>query len=330
MIQSDAILACRFPGDQAVNYYDCKSCDAEVAQLVWASFENDNPRYFNISKTDSSVLDSLTFSDYKQGKEIGKAEYFNTVKRAKDLIDAGEVKKIVISRYKVVPIPSGFTPLKFFNNLCENFPGAFIYVMFCEGACWIGATPELLLETEGNNLKTMSLAGTQWPVSRPDDVFWSDKERAEQGWVTRYLKERLQSIGVKDIVEKGPYTRRAGHLVHLCTEIHADRVEKQNPFSLANHLHPTPAVCGYPSGLARDFILKNEGYQRGYYAGYIGLGIDSEKKHSAYVNLRCMQVFSDAAVLYAGGGITSDSSPEKEWEETEQKLKVLRHLIAAL
>ena len=42
-----------------------------------------------------------------------------------------------------------------------------------------------------------------------------------------------------------------------------------------------------------------------------------------YVNLRCLELSADAAILYAGAGITIDSEPEKEWQETELKMQTV-------
>jgi isochorismate synthase len=46
------------------------------------------------------------------------------------------------------------------------------------------------------------------------------------------------------------------------------------------------------------------------------------------VNLRCLQVRPDEAILYAGTGLTIDSDPKREWEETEMKLQTVAAAIA--
>ena len=69
-----------------------------------------------------------------------------------------------------------------------------------------------------------------------------------------------------------------------------------------------------------------EGYFRDFYTGYLGTVNMSEESH-IFVNLRCMQVLDNQAVLYAGGGITKHSKPQKEWEETEMKFKTLLQVL---
>ena len=91
-------------------------------------------------------------------------------------------------------------------------------------------------------------------------------------------------------------------------------------------MHPTSAVCGMPFENAYSFLKSNEGYDRQFYSGYLGpVQINSESL--IYANLRCMQVHENLVRLYAGAGITIDSIPEKEFEETEIKMQNLRNLI---
>ncbi|MGB0175928.1 MAG: chorismate-binding protein, partial [Owenweeksia sp.] len=94
---------------------------------------------------------------------------------------------------------------------------------------------------------------------------------------------------------------------------------------LLYNLHPTPAVGGWPKKEALAYIEDHEKHDRAYYSGYFGLR--TKDSFAYYVNLRCMQVYNNAVVLYAGGGILADSDPVSEWEETEAKLQTLLRVI---
>jgi len=118
-------------------------------------------------------------------------------------------------------------------------------------------------------------------------------------------------------------TVKAGSLVHLRTQIKGD-IEKEGLRSLVNLLHPTPAVCGMPKEKAKQFILENENYNRSYYTGYLGeLNMTENKNSHLFVNLRCMEIKNNIAEIYIGGGITKESNPEKEWEETVAKSNIM-------
>ena len=91
-------------------------------------------------------------------------------------------------------------------------------------------------------------------------------------------------------------------------------------------LHPTSAVCGVPLDTSLEFIRKHEGYDRQLYTGYLG-PVNFGDRIDIYVNLRCLQLLPEKAVLYSGAGITQDSIAEKEWDETELKLNTLLKVI---
>ena len=88
---------------------------------------------------------------------------------------------------------------------------------------------------------------------------------------------------------------------------------------LVGRLHPTPAVCGLPKDVARDFIMANEGQERKYYSGFAGpVGINGETH--LYVSLRCAELGDGTITAYAGGGIMPESTCTAEWRETEMKM----------
>ena len=77
---------------------------------------------------------------------------------------------------------------------------------------------------------------------------------------------------------------------------------------------------------ALKFLKEHEGYDRQYYAGYLG-PVNFNNQTNLFVNLRCMQLQDQTAILYAGAGITVDSDPHEEWIETEMKLNTLLKVI---
>lgn len=133
-----------------------------------------------------------------------------------------------------------------------------------------------------------------------------------------------------DFSVDGPYTVRAGDLVHLRSDIRFSLNNSEHLGDLINALHPTPAVCGMPKAATRDFILQNESGERSYYSGFTGL-IDPTGDTRLFVTLRCMQIEggtdSVAYRLYAGGGLLKDSECQSEWEETEAKMNTMRQLF---
>lgn len=326
MSNTRAFFACKPPHQREPKMYACEPCDETQADLVWGDYAAESVHYYRRDALPSDFKQTLCKTDPIPSDIaiVEKSEYIGMVENARRTIAETRAKKIVLSRSLVVQLPEPFDVLAFYKRLCSTFPTAFVYLFNANGACWMGATPELLLKQDQQHIHTMSLAGTRW-TNEGKHTAWTDKEREEQAWVTTFLREELRNLGVQELNESEPKTIQAGHLQHLCTELNGRLPVEVTPLDAARRLHPTPAVCGYPRDVARTFIESNESHNRSYYAGYIGMS--EGQKAEFYVNLRCMRVFSDCAQLFAGGGITADSNPGTEWEETEQKLDVLRQLM---
>ncbi len=246
-----------------------------------------------------------------------KDEYCNIVTSAINEIKAGNLQKVVLSRTECIKKANHENHVKIFQKLCEKNPSAFVSLVYIpDELLWITATPELLLSSNHNKIKTVSLAGTKQYDSLEE---WGAKEKREQGVVTEYIEDILKK-SCENIMVSFPEEVIAGNLKHLST--HFSATLKTDVWSLVSSLLPTPAVCGMPLKEAKKFILETEGYDRKYYSGFLG-PCNVDGNIDLFVNLRCAEIFSNAINLYIGGGITKDSIPEKEWEETEMKKKTL-------
>jgi isochorismate synthase len=276
-----------------------------------------------VSKTNKNDLKE----DLKNTED--KEDHLLLVKKGIDFLNKNNIKKVVLSRKEEIEIDH-FDMELIFKNLLANYPAAFVYIWFHpEIGIWIGATPETLLKVKGKQYKTMALAGTQNYIGSMD-VNWGDKEIQEQQFVTDYIVTELAN---EKLSMGSPYSLKAGNLLHICTEISGEISSKMQLDNLINKLHPTPAVCGLPKKEAKEFILKNEGYDREYYTGFLG-ELNMDGVSDLFVNLRCMQIkptklpnVNRKVILYIGGGITADSDPEKEWEETVAKSEVMKKVL---
>jgi isochorismate synthase len=95
---------------------------------------------------------------------------------------------------------------------------------------------------------------------------------------------------------------------------------------LLERLHPTPAVCGFPKGSAMQFIIENEAFERGYYAGFLG-PVSHDNHQQLFVNLRSGMGYQNGLMLMAGAGINEMSVEEDEWVETERKMDTLLNCV---
>ncbi|SDX27844.1 isochorismate synthase [Lutibacter oricola] len=251
-------------------------------------------------------------------------EYNNLVSDAVNFINTTSAEKVVVSRKEIVS-KSNFEVIATFKKMLNNYKNAFVYCWHHpKVGLWMGASPERFLNIENGEFKTMSLAGTQVYVDTVK-VNWKEKEKEEQRYVTDFIIDSVSPI-FKEVKIKGPYTVKAGSLLHLRTDILAKVTSNDLIEKLALKLHPTPAVCGLPKQKAKDFIIKNEGYNRTYYTGFLG-ELNIENSTNFYVNLRCMQIDNSTISIYIGGGITKSSIAKLEWNETVSKAEIMKKVL---
>lgn len=250
-----------------------------------------------------------------------KETFENLVAKGIEAIKQGEFDKVVLSR-KIV-LKEQISIVESFQNMISAYPTAFRY-LFCHPkiGLWMGATPEQLVKINQNQFETVALAGTQL---YSENVIWATKEIEEQQFVTNYIitkvKDKVSQLIVSDVK-----TVKAGNLAHLKSFISGELTTDFQANDLIKALHPTPAVCGLPKENAIDFILKNEGYNRKYYAGFLG-EYNNDNQTDLFVNLRCLEVDNDVVNIYVGCGITKDSYSEKEFIETENKSMTMRNVL---
>ncbi|NCB07708.1 MAG: isochorismate synthase [Bacteroidia bacterium] len=257
---------------------------------------------------------------------ISKDEYLNDIQKTIHEIKSTKLAKVIISR--LIPFQRKKESVgEVFLQLFQQTPNAFVYLVnLPKAGLWMGATPEILLKSEGKTLETVSLAGTQ-SRKEVDDYSWFTKEIEEQAFVSRYLLDVFHKFNIHPYTTRGPETLESGKVAHLSTSFRFSAKKlASNLGDFIADLHPTPAVCGYPKSRAARFIPKIEKHNRRYYTGYLGpwrLNGDV----GLFVNLRCMEIRPEQYILYSGGGITSRSVPEDEWEETIKKATTLLSAI---
>ena len=180
---------------------------------------------------------------------------------------------------------------------------------------------------------TVALAATQ-PLTAavtPRTAIWRQKEIEEQALVARYIVNCFKHLRLREYHETGPRTVIAGQLLHLLTDFEVNL--RNVPFpnlgtDMLRLLHPTSAVGGMPKAAALHFLRTHEGYDRAYYSGFLGpVNVAAPGVARLYVNLRCLQLRPNEAILYAGTGLTVDSDPEREWQETEMKLQTVATVL---
>ena len=273
------------------------------------------------------ILNTIDKNDIIINEDLQtKKNYCKQVKKAISVIKSSNASKIVLSRKKEIDLKQ-FDISILIKRLLNLYPNAFRYLWYHpQTGFWCGASPEVLLEMERISFATMALAGTQ-RVKKDAIPYWNFKELNEQKIVVDSIAASLQKVA-SVIRTSETYNYQAASLVHLRTDITGTLKEGKNTLSMiASILHPTPAVCGTPQDYAKSYILDNEDYSREFYTGFLGPIYQKDSCSKLFVNLRCMKIDANIATLFVGGGITIDSEPESEWEETQHKLQTMLQVI---
>lgn len=279
------------------------------------------------------VLTKVSFSQngYKKPypHEASKREYCAGVEEMIDAIKKGALQKGVLSRVHLEKAQDGFSSVELFKRLVKIYPNACAYLAYIpHTGLWLGATPELLVQTEADELHTVSLAGTR-KVEGGKGFNWGIKELEEQKIVTDSIKGCLEKYFPGNVSVSVPSSVVAGPVEHLKTtfRVIAEQSKIKEVFdAVVNELHPTPAVAGMSKDASLKIIRKTEKHDRSYYTGFLG-PVNVQGKTALFVNLRCLEVLDMHLALYVGAGITAASDPDAEWEETKLKTKTLLNVL---
>lgn len=225
--------------------------------------------------------------------------------------------KVVISR--LISEKSVRHPIEVAADYFALHPSTFRAIFYTlESGLWLLASPELLLDYDGNTAKSMVLAGTREQEVSEE---WDDKNTDEHSFVLGYIAEKFCDAGLSPAINDAEdiVFGKVCHLTHIveaCGHVRAG--------ALIKSLSPTPALLGYPVDDALYLLSRYETHPRHCYGGCVATK-DGDRVRS-YVNLRCAlaeKIDSDADNyrynIYVGGGITRYSVPADEWKETAAK-----------
>jgi isochorismate synthase len=261
------------------------------------------------------------------------ARWADAIDAALSSIAAGRIEKVVLARTRRYACDGAIDPVHVLAVLRQEEPDAYHLLFECgAGRAFVAASPERLFGRVGRTVRSEAVAGTcargpDTPAdeSLADRLLASDKNRREHDIVTRCIESALRPLTTEISAAASPRIIRCAHVQHLSTPIVGELREGVDDGTVLGRLHPTPAVCGLPVGEARAFIAAHEPYQRGMYAGAVGLVSAGESDFA--VGIRSALVDGDTLTAFAGAGIVAGSEADSEWLETARKLESFDALL---
>ncbi|MFW6415064.1 MAG: anthranilate synthase component I family protein [Thermodesulfobacteriota bacterium] len=285
-----------------------------------------------------------TLQGEKSGFEIGeivntpeKKDFCNKVQRTRELIQAGEAIQVVLSTRFQAPFSGD--PFQLYRRLRQTNPSPYMFYINLPSITLLGSSPELMVRCSGNKLQERPIAGT-----RPrGDTPAQDEEMAKE--LSRDPKERAEHVMLVDLgrndlgrlatpgsveVEKLMQVEKFSHVMHLTSYLKADLQDGLDSIDILLSTLPAGTVSGAPKIRAMEIIAEMEPLPRGPYAGAVGwLGTDQGTVNlDTGITIRSMWIRDGYVYWQAGAGIVNDSVPEKEWEECQNKSRVIKKILS--
>jgi menaquinone-specific isochorismate synthase len=264
---------------------------------------------------------------YSEGA-LSATAWRDTVAEAVARIHDGELKKVVLAR-DLIATARPVDVRHLLAGLAERYPACFTFSV--DGL--VGATPELLVRRHGDLVTSQVLAGTAWRREAGDDedrlaagLLGSAKNLEEHAYAASSAADALAPYCSELTVPQSPTVMRFADILHLATEVTGRLGDGATALDLAGTLHPTAAVCGTPTEIARKVIRDLEGMDRGRYAGPVGW-MDASGDGEWGIALRCAEVAGSRLRLFAGCGIVAGSDPDSELAEAQAKFVAVRNAL---
>jgi menaquinone-specific isochorismate synthase len=263
---------------------------------------------------------------------VDVAHYLRAVEAARDSVRAGEIVKAVIARPITVNSDCPIDVHAVLGRLRASFGSSYRFSV--DG--FIGASPELLVEVEGDVIRSHPLAGTA-PITGDAEIdarlaselIASTKNQVEHRSVIEMVHDTLLPWCSYLDWEPEPSLVKVANVQHLGSRVEG-RLSSPAPnvLELVRALSPTPAVGGHPRSRALELIAAVEGFERGPYGGAVGW-VDARGDGAWAVAIRCAELSDDrhTARLVAGGGIVAGSDPLAELAETQAKFQAMLSAI---
>lgn len=249
-----------------------------------------------------------------------------SVQKAVDTIRRDQAKKIVLARELRLKLNNRVDIGRFVERLMDTQQQSYLFAYEQGDDCFVGASPERLVQIKGDALLSTCLAGTaprgkneQEDIQIANDELLHDaKNREEHDHVVQMIKSSITPFCHEINIPNVPVVLTLRNLQHLYTPVTATLNDGVSVFDLIEVLHPTPALGGVPTDKALQFIREEEQFDRGWYGAPIGW-LDYNGNSEFAVAIRSGLVRKDEMSLFAGCGVMADSDPEKEYDETAVK-----------
>ncbi len=275
------------------------------------------------------IPDAPPYSPCEAKSEFGEEAFKAAVEKAKRYIFDGDIMQVVLSQRMAQPFPA--SPLSLYRALRSVNPSPYMFYYDMGDHHVVGASPEILVRLEGNNVTVRPIAGTrprgktpQQDVDLAAELLADPKELAEHLMLIDLGRNdvgRVAEYGTVKLTDK-MVIERYSHVMHIVSNVEAKLKPGISAMDVLKATFPAGTVSGAAKVRAMEIIDELEPSKRGIYAGAVGyLGFNGDMDLA--IALRTAVVKNHTLYVQAGAGIVADSVPASEWLETLNKAKAV-------
>lgn len=254
------------------------------------------------------------------------ADYIRDVARCQEYIAAGDAFQIVLSRrMDIVPAPDPFLTYRWLRALN---PAPYCYFLRLGPLTLAGASPEVLVRVEHEEVTVRPIAGTRPRGRTPDEDAALEREMlADPKEVAEHLM--LVDLGRNDVGRVAQYgsvrvaeymiVERYSRVMHIVSEVRGALRPELDALDALAAAFPAGTLSGAPKVRAMEIIDSLEPTRRGPYAGAVGYVGYGARTLDTAIAIRTVAFANGRAHVQAGAGLVADSVPVSEFEESEAK-----------
>lgn len=281
-----------------------------------------------ISKNNNDNLKSIQKKSIIKSKD-DREEFINNVKFIKEEIYKGNLLQCVISRR--IEVETNLKPIEAYRNLRMHNPSPYMFYFDFNKFQLFGASPEVMVKVNNNKIIVRPIAGT-----RPRGNTMAE-DKALENELKNDIKEQAEHLMLVDLgrndvgrvsiggsvrVKDEMVVERYSNVMHLVSEVEGILDPSKKVEDVIKATFPAGTVTGAPKIQAIKTIDKLESYARGPYAGLAGY-FDINGNFDSCIIIRSVICKGKTMWIQAGAGVVYDSIPEKEFEETNNKMRAL-------
>lgn len=260
-------------------------------------------------------------------------EYVHCVAEIKKHIVAGDIIQAVPSRR--LQMESEMPAIDVYRRLRTLNPSPYLLYIDFGNYQLVGSSPESLVRSRQGKSSIRPIAGTiRRGKNEAEDEFLKEKlshdpkERAEHLMLVDLARNDLGRVSEPGTVKvtRNMECEPFSHVIHLVSEVEGKTQKDLKPIQVLRSAFPAGTVSGAPKISAIEIVSSLESQKRNFYAGAVGY-LEADGDLDFCIAIRCALKQGNRWTLQAGSGIVYASDPEREWEETNEKLGAMIQVL---